>query len=78
MAFTDHCPQKIEIDKRPKIRMKYNQKQEYLDNIQNLKEKYKDIIEIQSGFENETDKIILGQHFIYDDNKNLKMFRRKI
>lgn len=35
MAFTDHCPQKVEIDKRPKIRMKYNQKQEYLDNIQN-------------------------------------------
>lgn len=91
MAFTDHCPQKVEIDKRPKIRMKYNQKQEYLDSIQNLKEKYKDIIEIQSGFEveylpgdeenlkelkNETDKLILGQHFIYDDNKNLKIFRK--
>ncbi len=89
MAFTDHCPEKNEIDKRPNIRMKYNQRLEYLESIKKLKEKYRDKIEIQSGYEveylpeeennlkelkNETDKLILGQHFIYDDNKNLKIF----
>lgn len=89
MAFTDHCPEKNEIDKRPNIRMKYNQRLEYLESIKKLKEKYADKIEIQSGYEveylpgeednlkelkNETDKLILGQHFIYDDNRNLKIF----
>lgn len=89
MAFTDHCPEKLEIDKRPNIRMKYDQRLEYLESIRNLKEKYADKIEIQSGYEveylpgeednlkelkNETDKLILGQHFIFDDNKNLRIF----
>lgn len=89
MAYTDHCPEKNEIDKRPNIRMKYNQRLEYLESIKELKEKYADKIEIQSGYEveylpgeednlkelkNETDKLILGQHFIYDDNRNLKIF----
>lgn len=89
MAFTDHCPEKNEIDKRETMRMKYSEKCEYLDSIKELKEKYKDKIEINSGFEveylpgeeenlnelkKETDKLILGQHFIYDDNKNLKIF----
>ena len=90
MAFTDHCPEKIEIDKRPNIRMNYNQRIEYLESIKKLKEKYIDKIKIQSGYEveylpgeeenlkelkYETDKLILGQHFIYDDNKNLKAFK---
>lgn len=90
IAFTDHCPEKIEIDKRPNIRMEYNQRIEYLKSINNLKEKYADEIKIESGYEveylpgqeenlkelkNETDKIILGQHFIYDDNKKTKPFR---
>jgi len=89
MAFTDHCPEKNEIDKRQNMRMRYSQKQEYLNSIQKLKKKYANQIEIQSGYEveylpgeeenimelkNETDKLILGQHFIYDDNKNLKIF----
>ena len=87
IAFTDHCPQKNEIDKRPNIRMKYSQKDEYLNSIKELKKKYSDKIEIESGYEveylpgeeenirelkNETDKIILGQHFIYDENMQLK------
>ena len=91
MAFTDHCPEKNEIDKRQDMRMKYSQKDEYLNSIKSLKEKNADKIEIQSGFEveylpgeeenimelkNETDKIVLGQHFIYDDNKQLKIFRK--
>ena len=87
VAITDHCPQKNEIDKRPNVRMKYSEKNEYLDSIKKLKEKYANEIEIQTGYEveylpgeeenirelkEETDKIVLGQHFIYDDNKNLK------
>ena len=92
IAFTDHCPEKEEIDYRKNMRMKYSEKDEYLNSIKLLKEKYKDIIEIETGFEveylpgqeenlfelkNETDKIILGQHFIYNDNKSeLLIFRR--
>lgn len=89
IAFTDHCPEKNENDKRPNIRMEYTQRKEYLDSINKLKEKYADKIEIESGYEveylpgeeenlmelkQETDKLILGQHFIYDDNKELKIF----
>lgn len=89
MAFTDHCPQKNEIDKRPGIRMRYDQREEYLKSIKTLKEKYAGKIEIYSGYEveylpgeednlfelkRETDKLNLGQHFVYDDNKNLKVF----
>ena len=88
MTFTDHCPEKNKIDKRKHMRMKYNQRKEYLESIQTLKEKYAGQIEIQSGYEveylpgeeenlkelkDETDKLILGQHFVYDDNKNLKI-----
>lgn len=89
MAFTDHCPEKNRIDKRPNMRMDYSQKDEYLSSIKDLQEKYKNQIEIKLGYEveylpgeeknleelkDETDIIILGQHFIYDDNKNLKEF----
>lgn len=89
MAFTDHAPQKNKIDKRIDMRMDYNQKDEYLKSIKKLKEKYEDKIKIEVGYEieylpgeeeniqelkQETDKLILGQHFIYDDNKNLKIF----
>lgn len=92
VAFTDHCPEKNEVDKRQNMRMKYSQKEEYLNSIKILKEKYADMIEIESGFETEylpddeknilelkkeTDKIILGQHFIYDDNKKLKIFGKE-
>ena len=88
IAFTDHCP--LEVDKRPNIRMKYTEKEEYLDSIANLRKKYKDKIEIESGYEVEylpgeesnlfalkfeTNKIILGQHFIYDDEKKVKTFK---
>lgn len=87
IAFTDHCPEKNKIDKRPNIRMEYEQKNEYIDTIKKLKEKYKNKIKIEVGYEieyipgdeenlrelkNETDRIILGQHFIYGNNKNLK------
>lgn len=89
VAFTDHCPEKNENDKRPNMRMGYEQRKEYLASINQLKEKYVDRIEIESGYEveylpgeeenlkelkEETDKLILGQHFIYDDNRKLKIF----
>lgn len=89
IAFTDHCPEKNQIDKRRNMRMKYGQREEYLKSINYLKEKYINNIKIESGYEveylsgeeenlkelkKEVDKIILGQHFIYDDNKNLKIF----
>lgn len=92
IAFTDHCPEKNKIDKREKMRMEYSERHEYLESIKNLKQKYADKIQIQSGYEveylpgeeenlrelkNEVDKIILGQHFIYDDNGNLKAFDKK-
>lgn len=91
IAFTDHCPEKNIIDDRPKIRMPYSQKDEYLRSIGLLKDKYKNQIKIESGFEveympgdekniaelkNDSDKIIIGQHFIYDDNKKIKIFSK--
>ena len=74
------------------MRMEYNEKDGYLKSIKSLRGKYKNIIEIETGFEveylpgqednlfelkNETDKIILGQHFIYDENNELKFVRRQ-
>ena len=41
VAFTDHCPEKNEIDKAENVRMAYSQKDEYLSNIKKLKEKYR-------------------------------------
>ena len=91
IAFTDHCPEKTEIDKRPNIRMRYSQKFEYIDSIKSLKEKYADKIKIETGYEieylpkdeenlrelkEECDKIILGQHFVYDNNNELKILGR--
>ncbi len=89
IAFTDHCPEKNEIDVRSNIRMKYEERKEYLDSIKTLKEKYANKIKIETGYEieylpneeenlielkKETNKIILGQHFIYDNNNELKIF----
>lgn len=89
ICFTDHCPEKNKIDKRKNMRMDYSEKNEYLESISKLKEKYSDKIKIESGYEveflpgeennikelkQETDKIILGQHFIYGDDGNLKIF----
>ena len=51
IAFTDHCPEKNIIDDRENVRMKYEQRKEYLENIKKLKEKYADKIIIESGYE---------------------------
>ena len=91
ICFTDHCPEKDRIDLRNNMRMDYTQMTEYLDSINSLKEKYKNKIKIESGFEVEylpfdeknlfelksnVDKIILGQHFIYGNNGKLRIFRQ--
>lgn len=89
ICFTDHCPQKNKIDSRVNMRMDYEEKEGYYNSINSLKEKYKDKIDIEIGFEveyapgleedllelkKETDKLILGQHFVYDEtNKFLKV-----
>lgn len=91
IAFTDHAPMKEQIDTRKYMRMEYSQAKEYIQSINLLKEKYKSIIDIQTGFEVEylpgqeknlfelkemTDKLILGQHFVYNSDKTtLKVFR---
>lgn len=91
IAFTDHMPDKEGIDSRTYMRMDYSEKEGYLNSVKYLREKYKDVIEIETGFEveylpgrekylfdlkNEVDKIVLGQHYIYaEDNKSLKIFR---
>lgn len=88
IAFTDHCPLKNKIDHRNCMRMDYKEKEGYYKSIKLLKEKYKDQIDIEIGFEveyapniekdllelrKETDKLVLGQHFVYDEfDENLK------
>ena len=49
MAFTDHSP--LILDKRPNIRIDYSEKDEYLNSINKLKQKYNNKIEIETGFE---------------------------
>lgn len=94
IAFTDHCPEKRVMDIRDNMRMKYDEMEKYLSSIKYLKEKYKEDIDILSGFEVEylpmledeiwklkqdSDMIVLGQHFIYDlDSDSLKIFRKHV
>lgn len=90
IAFTDHIPQKNVIDKRPNARMDYDELENYLNSVNNLKEKYKNKIDIKVGFEYEyaesqlellnelkdkVDIFINGQHFIEDDGV-VKIFGR--
>ena len=90
VCFSDHAPLKNRIDKRNNMRMRYEEVEDYLSAVNNLKKKYKDKIKIYSGFEceylpclydeivnlkNKSDYILLGQHFIMDNNGNLKIFR---
>lgn len=83
LAFTDHIPLPEGYNKIPKSRMDKAEVDTYLASIRYLQEKYKGQIEIASGFEFEysdrdlvhlqklkadTDLMILGQHFVIDDN----------
>lgn len=90
ISFTDHCPHKDGTDDRREMRMPYKEKDNYLKSINELKEKYSGIIEIETGFEveyrpgkeedllelkNESDRIVLGQHFILGKDNELIRFR---
>ncbi|MBR6689463.1 MAG: phosphotransferase [Clostridia bacterium] len=94
IAFTDHVPQKNVIDTRKRMRMDYSEKEDYLNSVRHLKEKYKDKINIKVGFEieylpehleefkelkEECDLLVLGQHYTYDrKNNEVKVFNEKI
>lgn len=90
MAFTDHCPVQYWGDGKIQLQMVGQQRKAYLESIRSLKEKYAGVIEIQSGYEveyvpgqqahllalrAEVDKFVLGQHFICDEQHNIKPFR---
>lgn len=82
LAFTDHVP----FPKGQKdfgMRMDYEELEDYLASIKYLRQEYKGVIDIQSGFEFEyipeleehllelkskSDYMILGQHFVIDEN----------
>lgn len=87
LCFTDHMPYTKEMYYPKNQRMGYDSKKEYIENINLLKEKYKNEIKIGSGFEfeyipgkeyhlrelkSETDKLIIGQHLTIDENGNIK------
>ena len=90
IAFTDHMPYKDGTDDRRIMRMAYEDKEIYLKSIKELKEKYSNDIDIETGFEieyipgkenylfelkKEVDKIVLGQHFIIGTNGEILRFR---
>lgn len=83
LAFTDHIPLPDGMNHKANSRMDIAEVESYLTSIHYLQEKYKGKIEIESGFEFEysdrdlshlqelkskTDKMVLGQHFVIDDN----------
>lgn len=83
LAFTDHIPLPDGMNHKANSRMDIAEVESYLTSIHYLQEKYKGQIEIESGFEFEysdrdlahlqelkskTDKMVLGQHFVIDDN----------
>ena len=77
LGFSDHCPYRDFPNKRS--HMDWEEFPEYVESINHLKEKYKDVIEIKLGIESEyypeyvkekeelrkdLDYFILGQHFL--------------
>lgn len=83
LAFTDHIPLPDGMNHIANSRMDIAEVDSYLASIHYLQEKYKGQIEIESGFEfeyskrdedhlkelkSETDKMVLGQHFVIDDS----------
>lgn len=83
LAFTDHIPLPDGMNHKANSRMDIAEVESYLTSIHYLQGKYRGQIEIESGFEFEysdrdlvhlqqlkskTDKMLLGQHFVIDDN----------
>lgn len=92
LAFTDHIPFKKTKDTKTNVRMSYDEIDEYIQSIIKLKNKYKGIVNIETGFEFEyvakeldyllkmksmVDKMILGQHFVLDAQGKIKYFSSK-
>ncbi|MBO5348740.1 MAG: endo-1,4-beta-xylanase [Clostridia bacterium] len=93
IAFTDHVPLPDGYNKKANTRMDIGEVDSYLSAIEHFKKKYKDKIEIESGFEFEysdrdlkhlqelrskADKMILGQHFVIDkEGKEIEIKRGK-
>ena len=84
LGFSDHIP--FPHQSQPGVRMEYNQLEDYISSINNLKEKYKDQIKIYLGFEAEyyyeieeyyhdilkrVDYLICGQHFAYNEKEDV-------
>lgn len=82
ICFTEHGPNSI--DKRKNVRLDYIDRYDYLNKISLLKELYQGIIDIYKGYEieyseknkqelkrlrSESDLLLLGQHFIENDNQ---------
>lgn len=91
-AFTDHIPFMKAKDTKGNVRMSYDEIDEYLQSIVKLKDKYREIVNIETGFEfeyipgelehilkmkNMVDKMVLGQHFVFDNQGNIKYFNSK-
>lgn len=85
IAFTDHVPLPDGYNKKANSRMDIAEVDSYLSAVEYFKEQYKGKIEIESGFEFEysdrylshlqelrgkADKMILGQHFVIDNEGN--------
>lgn len=92
LAFTDHIPLPDGMNHEANSRMDIAEVESYLTSINYLKEKYKEKIDIESGFEFEystkdldhiqklklkTDKMILGQHFVIDNNGRKHEIKRR-
>ena len=93
IAFTDHVPLPDGYNKKANSRMDIAEVDSYLSSVEHFKEKYKGKIEIESGFEFEysdrdlshllelrgkVDKMILGQHFVIDnEGKEIEIERDK-
>lgn len=92
LAFTDHIPFSQTNDTKTNVRMPYEKIDEYVQSIIDLKNKYKGLIKIETGFEFEylpqeldhifkmkklVDKMILGQHFVLDSKGEIKYFSSK-
>ena len=82
IGFSDHMPVPgIEVEKWFKARMGYSKRQEYVNSVLSLKEKYKDKIHVMLAYEceyfeelnsyyeellnNEAEYLIFGNHFMY-------------
>lgn len=83
LAFTDHVPLPDGMNHKANSRMDIAEVESYLTSIYYLQEKYRGKIELETGFEFEysdrdsahlqelkskVDKMVLGQHFVIDDN----------